>query len=164
MTTQYKLKRLREIHNLTLEAVGKMVGVGKSTVRKWETGDIANMRRDKIESLSSLYSIDANYLISDIDYAICPKCGMKYYPTDDISFEKHETHHLKWLNELHKDEVVVNIDLDDSENIKNISLISRYFSNMTFMKYIEKLWKLPESMQKEIYQYIDFKTEIANKE
>lgn len=37
---------------LTLEDVGQMVGVGKSTVRKWETGDIANMRRDKIAQLA----------------------------------------------------------------------------------------------------------------
>ena len=35
---------------LTLEQVGQKVGVGKSTVRKWETGDIENMKRDKSNS------------------------------------------------------------------------------------------------------------------
>ena len=33
---------------LTLEEVGKFVGVSKSTVKKWENGFIKNMKRDKI--------------------------------------------------------------------------------------------------------------------
>lgn len=42
---------------LTLEEVGKAVGVGKSTVRKWEQGMISNMGRDKIVSLSKVLKI-----------------------------------------------------------------------------------------------------------
>lgn len=37
---------------LTLEEVGNIVGVSKSTVRKWETGYIENMKRDKIALLA----------------------------------------------------------------------------------------------------------------
>lgn len=47
-----KIKVLREEKGMTLEEVGNIVGVGKSTVRKWETGMIANMRRDKIAKLA----------------------------------------------------------------------------------------------------------------
>ena len=47
-----KIKELRKAKGLTLEEVGNMVGVGKSTVRKWETGIIANMKRDKIAALA----------------------------------------------------------------------------------------------------------------
>ena len=47
-----RIKQLRIQKNLTLEELGKRVGVGKSTVRKWETGAIANMRRDKIAKLA----------------------------------------------------------------------------------------------------------------
>ena len=39
---------------LTLEQVGQAVGVGKSTVRKWENGMIKNMGRDKIAALSKI--------------------------------------------------------------------------------------------------------------
>ena len=46
LTMGQKIKALREENNLTLEQVGNAVGVGKSTVRKWENGIIANMRRD----------------------------------------------------------------------------------------------------------------------
>ena len=43
-----RIKNLRSENNMTLEELGNKVGVGKSTVRKWENGMIANMRRDKI--------------------------------------------------------------------------------------------------------------------
>lgn len=51
-----KQRRL-ELH-LTLEDVGKAVGVGKSTVKKWEDGFIANMKRDKIASLASVLQLN----------------------------------------------------------------------------------------------------------
>ena len=38
--------------NFTLEEVGDMVGVSKSTVKKWEDGYISNMKRDKIALLA----------------------------------------------------------------------------------------------------------------
>lgn len=58
-----KIRALRKQHNLTLEEVGKIVGVGKSTVRKWETGDIANMRRDKISLLAQALHTTPTYLM-----------------------------------------------------------------------------------------------------
>lgn len=58
-----KIKALREQQKLTLEQVGDIVGVGKSTVRKWETGEIANMRRDKIASLAKALHTTPAYLM-----------------------------------------------------------------------------------------------------
>lgn len=58
-----KIKALRKEHGLTLEQVGNAVGVGKSTVRKWETGIIANMRRDKIAALSKVLHTTPAYLM-----------------------------------------------------------------------------------------------------
>lgn len=51
------LKQRRLQLKLTLEEVGNAVGVGKSTVKKWEDGYIANMKRDKIASLASVLKI-----------------------------------------------------------------------------------------------------------
>ena len=48
---------------MSLEQVGDIVGVGKSTVRKWETGDIANMRRDKIALLAKALGVSPGYLM-----------------------------------------------------------------------------------------------------
>ena len=58
-----KIKSLRLQLGLTLEDVGNAVGVGKSTVRKWETGQIANMRRDKIASLAAALHTTPAYLM-----------------------------------------------------------------------------------------------------
>lgn len=58
-----KIKTLREARNMTLEQVGNIVGVGKSTVRKWETGEIANMRRDKIAKLAEALGVEPSFLM-----------------------------------------------------------------------------------------------------
>lgn len=58
-----KLYYLRKKHNLTLEQVAEVVGVGKSTVRKWETGMIANMRRDKIALIAKALHTTPAYLM-----------------------------------------------------------------------------------------------------
>jgi transcriptional regulator with XRE-family HTH domain len=58
-----RIKELRQERGLTLEQVAKVVGVGKSTVRKWETGMIANMKRDKIASLAKALGTTPAYLM-----------------------------------------------------------------------------------------------------
>lgn len=49
-------KRRKEL-NLTYEQLGNLAGVGKSTVRKWETGMIENMKRDNIVALAKALKI-----------------------------------------------------------------------------------------------------------
>ena len=63
MNINDKLSQRRKELGLTLEDVGKMVGVGKSTVRKWETGDIANMKRDKIALLAKALKVSPAYIM-----------------------------------------------------------------------------------------------------
>ena len=58
-----RIKDLRLEKGLTLEQVANVVGVGKSTVRKWETGMIANMKRDKIASLAKALGTTPAYLM-----------------------------------------------------------------------------------------------------
>ena len=49
-------QRRREL-NLTLEEIASVVGVSKSTVKKWEAGYIKNMRRDKINKLAKVLNV-----------------------------------------------------------------------------------------------------------
>ena len=58
-----RIKDLRAQLGLTLEQVADQVGVGKSTVRKWETGMISNMRRDKIADLAKALHTTPSYLM-----------------------------------------------------------------------------------------------------
>lgn len=71
-----KIKTLRIKQGLTLEEVGTRVGVGKSTVRKWENGQIANMRRDKIAKIASALNVSPAYLMGWTD--------SKKHPVSDI--------------------------------------------------------------------------------
>ncbi len=49
-------KRRKEL-NLTLEEIARVIGVSKSTVKKWEAGYIKNMRRDKIVKLATALNV-----------------------------------------------------------------------------------------------------------
>ena len=55
-------KRRKEL-GLTLEQIGNYVGVAKSTVKKWETGHIGNMKRDKISLLAEILEISPLLII-----------------------------------------------------------------------------------------------------
>jgi repressor LexA len=58
-----KIKQLRLARKMTLEQVADIVGVGKSTVRKWETGMITNMGRDKIGLLAKALGTTPAFLM-----------------------------------------------------------------------------------------------------
>lgn len=58
-----KIYELRTQKSMTLEELGNKVGVGKSTIRKWENGMIANMKRDKILKVSEALDTSPAYLM-----------------------------------------------------------------------------------------------------
>lgn len=57
------LKTQREALNLTLDDVGRYVGVSGATVSRWESGEIANIRRDKIAKLADILQVSPSYLM-----------------------------------------------------------------------------------------------------
>lgn len=74
MTLGEFINKRRNQLGLTLEDIGLATGVGKSTVKKWETGLISNMKRDKIEQLAQVLRVNPvifiNETIDDYDSAI----------------------------------------------------------------------------------------------
>ena len=63
-----KIKARRLELGLTLEDVAQAVGVGRSTVRKWETGMIKNMGRDKIAALATVLELNPVELVPPTGY------------------------------------------------------------------------------------------------
>lgn len=61
----FDLKSRRLELGMTLEDVGDYVGVGKSTVRKWENGMIDNMKRDKNTLMTETLQISSMQIVSD---------------------------------------------------------------------------------------------------
>lgn len=63
-----KIYYLRMKNNMTLEELGDKVGVGKSTIRKWENGTISNMRIDKITKLADALGVTPANLLGGANY------------------------------------------------------------------------------------------------
>lgn len=61
----YKIKQRRKELGLTMLQVAKKIGVSEATVSRWESGDIANMRRDKIVSLANALQVHPSFIMGD---------------------------------------------------------------------------------------------------
>lgn len=59
------IKQRREELGLSQEYIAKAVGVSKATVSRWESGEIENLRRNRIYNLSKVLQISPNDLLCD---------------------------------------------------------------------------------------------------
>lgn len=57
------IKKRRQELGMSLEDVAKKVGVGRSTVRKWEEGMIKSIKSDKLEALSDVLHLSPVELV-----------------------------------------------------------------------------------------------------
>lgn len=78
MNTGEYIKNKRIEKKMTLEELGEAVGVGKSTVRKWENGIIKNIRRDKIALLAKALDISPLTLLDVPDEIVYKKSDLPY--------------------------------------------------------------------------------------
>lgn len=58
-----RIKQLRKSLNMSQEELGSKIGVKKSAVNKYETGDVENIPRQSIEIMCKLFSVSPNYLL-----------------------------------------------------------------------------------------------------
>lgn len=62
------IRTLRNEKGLTQEELGKMVGVKKSAVQKWENGTVQNLKRERIELLSKIFGVSpANFVTERVE-------------------------------------------------------------------------------------------------
>lgn len=66
MMRNYLSQRRREL-GLTQKEVADAVGVSEATVSRWESGEIANMRRDRIVSLARILNCSADFIMNGND-------------------------------------------------------------------------------------------------
>lgn len=67
MDTGSKIKQLRETSGMTQEELGKLLGVKKAAINKYETGTVVNLKRSTIEGLCSIFNVTPQFLLSDSD-------------------------------------------------------------------------------------------------
>lgn len=62
-----RIRQLRTTKGVTQEELGKLVGVRRAAVNKWETGETKNLKRDVIQRLSEYFGVSASYLMGMTD-------------------------------------------------------------------------------------------------
>ena len=92
------IKERRQQLGLTMKEVAEAVGVSEATVSRWESGDIENMRRDKIAKLAEALKISPAILMGWEDYRT--QSDVPYYldeETAEIAQEVYDRPELKIL-------------------------------------------------------------------
>ena len=64
MTTGEKIKQLRIALGMSQEELGKIVGVKKAAIYKYENGLVVNLKRSTIEKLASALGTTPMYLLN----------------------------------------------------------------------------------------------------
>ncbi|WP_277301168.1 helix-turn-helix domain-containing protein [Veillonella montpellierensis] len=62
------IRELRKNNGLTMKEVAKRVGVSEATISRWESGQIANMKRDKIALLADTLHINPSDILGIDEY------------------------------------------------------------------------------------------------
>lgn len=68
MELNEKIKNLREESRLTMSELAEKVGVSASTIMRYETGAISNLKRDKIKALADALNTTPAYLMGWTDF------------------------------------------------------------------------------------------------
>lgn len=63
MTMGQRIRILRKEHKMSMEELGKYLGVGKSAILKYEKGEVENLPRSTIEKMAILFGVSPSYLM-----------------------------------------------------------------------------------------------------
>lgn len=63
MTMGQRIRHLRKEHKMSMEELGKYLGVGKSAILKYEKGEVENLPRSTIEKMAVLFGVSPSYLM-----------------------------------------------------------------------------------------------------
>ena len=128
MTLGDRIHYLRMERGYTLQELGDIVGVGASTVRKWETGYIKTLRADKIRKLSNALGTPVDYLMGWTDTninvgTVGTNNGVIGQNSGEINLEPHSKEELELLRIFSKLDVkrrmellMTAIRLDEGQN------------------------------------------------
>lgn len=65
MKTGLAIAKRREEIGMTQDELAKIVGVSKASISRWESGDITNMRRDRIQKLANALNVSPLSLLEE---------------------------------------------------------------------------------------------------
>lgn len=127
MTMGEIIKKLREDKGMTQEELGEIIGVQKSAIRKYEKGEVENIKRSAIKQMAELFGVSPCFLMGWED---------NYNPNGILSREvelieqiQHQygkeavllLQHFCELNSAGKEKAI--------ENVADLTEISKYTEN-----------------------------------
>lgn len=131
-----KIKKRRKELGLTLDEVAEKVGVGKSTVQKWESGRIKNMRRDKIELLAQVLDMS---------------------PLDFVSTSQLLDIAEKTINQ--EKLVIEEVEKIFGKNVSELVRCSNMLNDLGIIKLLERMEELIETPK---YSHLDLYNKVQN--
>lgn len=63
MTMGERIKILREERHMSQEELGKLCGVNRAAVNKWETGQVENIKRSTIKRLAEVFHVTPCFIM-----------------------------------------------------------------------------------------------------
>ena len=63
MTMGERIRQLRIQHNMSMEELGKILGVGKTAIFKYEKSEVENLPRSTIEKMATIFGVSPAYLM-----------------------------------------------------------------------------------------------------
>lgn len=93
-----RIKELRTKKGVTQEELGKVIGVTKATIMKYEKGMVENLKRSSIEKL-------ANYLDVTPSYLMCLENVEQKEKMNDFRFASHNGINIDGLDENDIEEI-----------------------------------------------------------
>lgn len=80
MNIGFYIKKLRIDKGYSQEQLGKLVGVQRAAVQKWECGKVQNLKRETIKKLAEVFNVPASSFFSDFETEIFSIPGIQPIP------------------------------------------------------------------------------------
>lgn len=109
------IKRLREEKGITQEQLGEVIGVQKSAIRKYEKGEVENIKRSSIQKMAEYFNVTPCYLMGwEETYNPNGKLAKEVKLLEEIqeTYGKEAVELLQYfveLNELGKQKAIENV-------------------------------------------------------
>lgn len=118
-STAIRLKQCRLHAGLTLDDIGKLCNVNKSTVLRWENGDTDRISLTTIQKLADLYHVDPSWLLG---------ADVPMYRKPYTSKEKKAMNHIdlhinldELIKKVKEEKVEISITMSNEQNEITIS-------------------------------------------
>ena len=118
------IKQHRLEAGLTMKELADLVGVSEATVSRWESAEINNMRRDRIEKLSEILQVDPLSIMA-AQHIDIPKENNQSYNLLEVLFKDNpaflkKISHIEMTGKINEPGVIAKLTKQQQDRIRDI--------------------------------------------